>query len=137
MTKQRLPKSTFDKLAELRYQLRNFMHFSEEAARKMGITPQQHQLLLMIKGYPGREYASPSELAERLQFRHNTCLGLISRTEQLGLIYREQNQKDQRSVWIHLTDNGEKILERLSQIHLDELDRIGIWVKHQNNELNL
>lgn len=136
MKQQKLPKSTFDKLAEFRYKLRNFIRFSEESARKMGITPQQHQLLLMIKGYPDREYATPAELAERLQIRHNTCLGLISRAEQSGLIHRVQNQKDQRSVWIHLTNEGEELLEQLSQIHLDELDRIGIWMNAGRDDVN-
>lgn len=124
----RLPKGTFVQLAEMRYRMRQFLHFSEEAARAMGLTPQQHQLLLMIKGFPGRDYATPTELAQRLQIRHHTCLGLISRAEQLQLLVRTQNDEDRRSVWIHLTDKGETILERLSQIHLDELRRIGLWV---------
>ncbi|MCY0876309.1 MAG: MarR family transcriptional regulator [Firmicutes bacterium] len=129
MTSQpKLPKETFEELAQLRYQMRKFIHFSEEAARKMGLTPQQHQLLLMIKGFPGRDYATPTELAERLQLRHHTCLGLISRTEQLGLLYRTPNEDDHRSVWIHLTQNGEQLLEQLSHIHLEELRRIGLWM---------
>lgn len=125
-----LSKETFEKLADLRYQIRRFIHFSEEAAREMGLTPQQHQLLLMIKGFPGRDYATPTELAERLQLRHHTCLGLISRAEQMNLLYRTQNEDDHRSLWIHLTPKGEQVLERLSHIHLEELHRIGLWMGH-------
>lgn len=125
-----LSKETFEKLADLRYQMRRFIHFSEEAAREMGLTPQQHQLLLMIKGFPGRDYATPTELAERLQLRHHTCLGLISRAEQMNLLYRTQNEDDHRSLWIHLTPKGEQVLERLSHIHLEELHRIGLWMGH-------
>jgi len=128
--KGKLSKETFEQLAELRYQMRMFIHFSEEASRKMGITPQQHQLFLMIKGYPGRDYATPTELSERLQIKHHTCLGLLSRAEHLDLVYRTQNKQDHRSVWIHLTSKGEELLEQLSQIHLDELNRIGIWMGH-------
>lgn len=131
MTEQSgLSKETFEKLADLRYQIRRFIHFSEEAAREMGLTPQQHQLLLMIKGFPGRDYATPTELAERLQLRHHTCLGLISRAEQMNLLYRTQNEDDHRSLWIHLTPKGEQVLERLSHIHLEELHRIGLWMGH-------
>lgn len=128
----KLSKDTFEQLAEMRYQMRRFLHFSEEAARQMGITPQQHQLLLMIKGFPGRDYATPTELAERLQIRHHTCLGLIARTEQLGLLCRRENAEDHRSVFICLTVKGEDLLEKLSLIHLDELDRTLAWVKRRS-----
>lgn len=126
-----LPKTTFDRLAEIRYQLRRFIHFSEKAARSAGITPQQHQLLLAIKGYPGREHATPAELAERLQIRHNACVGLVNRSEQCGLVHRSPHPGDHRSVFVRLTAQGEHILERLSHTHLEELRRIGIWVGHE------
>jgi DNA-binding MarR family transcriptional regulator len=124
-----LSKSTFDRLAEIRYQLRRFIRFSEHAARSAGITPQQHQLLLAIKGFPGREHATPAELAERLQIRHNACVGLVNRSEQCGLVHRSPHPDDHRSVFVHLSGRGERILEKLSHTHLEELRRIGIWAE--------
>ena len=124
---KKLSKSVYEQLADYRYRLRRFIHFSEQAARQNGITPQSHQLLLSIMGFPGREFATPTELAERLQLTHHACLGLIGRCEQQGLVERQPNPEDGRSVHIHLTPEGVRVLETLSGIHLEELDRIGLW----------
>lgn len=123
-----LSKQAFERLARLRYQLRVFLRFSEEASRAAGLTPQQHQLLLALKGFPGRDFATPAELAERLQIRHNACVGLVTRAEQLGLVTRRANDDDHRSVWVHLTPAGEQVLLALSQLHLEELRRMGLWM---------
>ncbi|WP_019153765.1 MarR family winged helix-turn-helix transcriptional regulator [Robertmurraya massiliosenegalensis] len=120
-----LTKETYESLAEFRYQLKKFLHFSDSEARKVGVTPQQHQLLLAIKGFPGRDTATPRELAERLFITHNACVGLIDRCSQLGLVTRINNPDDGRSVLIKLTLQGEEILQRLSEIHLEEIARIG------------
>src|SRR5579875_456792 len=95
-----LGKSEYEALAEFRYRLRKFLRFSENAARSVGVTPNQHQLLLAIRGFPGRDFATPTELAERLQIRHNSCLGLIHRSEVAGLIERFENPDDKRSIYI-------------------------------------
>ncbi len=123
-------KSDYEELAEFRYRLRKFLHFSENAARSVGITPAQHQLLLAIEGYPGRDYATPTELAERLQLRHHSCLGLISRCEQAGLVERIENPSDKRSVFVHLTSLGLTLLQTLTERHQEELKRLGI--SHRN-----
>ncbi|GLG02323.1 MarR family transcriptional regulator [Alicyclobacillus hesperidum subsp. aegles] len=123
-------KQEYVQLAEFRYRLRKFMHFSEEAARSVGITPQQHQLLLAVAGFPERDFATPTELAERLQLRHHSCLGLIQRCEQLGLVERERNPADKRSVLIHLTPAGKQLLDKLTVLHLSELGRLGL--SHRN-----
>ena len=120
-----LNKETYESLAEFRYQLKKFLHFSDSEARKVGVTPQQHQLLLAIKGFPGRDSATPRELAERLFITHNACVGLIDRCSQLGLVIRASNPEDGRSVLVKLTSQGEEILKRLSEIHLEEIIRIG------------
>lgn len=122
-----LSKDIYEYLGEFRYQLRKFQKFSDAAAQEVGLTPQQHQLILAIKGYPGRDFATPRELAERLQITHHACVGLIDRCEQLGLVYRRQNPDDKRSVLIEVTLHGAEILEKLSEIHLDEIKRIGIF----------
>lgn len=122
-----LSKNVYEYLAEFRYQLRKFLKFSEQAAQEVGLTPQQHQLLLGIKGYPKRDYATPRELAERLQITHHSCVGLIDRCEQLELVCRRKNPEDGRSVLVEVTSKGIEILEKLSEIHLDEIQRIGLF----------
>jgi DNA-binding MarR family transcriptional regulator len=125
--KSPLTKDVYEYLAEFRYRLRKFLHFSETAARNHGLTPQQHQLLLTVKGFPGRAYATPRELAERLQITHHACVGLIDRCEQLELVYRRANPEDGRSVLIEVTPKGLEILEALSAIHWEEIHRIGLF----------
>jgi DNA-binding MarR family transcriptional regulator len=119
-----LNKTEFEALANFRYVLRRFLRFSELEARKVGITPQQYQLLLAIKGYPDRENATVSELAERLQMRQHSMVGLIDRTETLGLVRREPGTVDRRQVYIHLTPAGEGILRKLAIIHRRELQSL-------------
>lgn len=122
-----LSKDVYEYLAEFRYQLRKFQKFSENAAQNMGLTAQQHQLMLAIKGFPGRDYATPRELAERLQITHHSCVGLIDRCEIAGLVVRRKNPEDGRSVLVEVTNQGIAILEGLSEIHLDEIKRIGLF----------
>lgn len=107
-----------------RYVLRRFMRASEEAAYREGLTPQQHQLLLALKGFPGRDYANVSELADRLQACAHGVVGLVDRLERDGLVTRRRSQEDRRQVYIHLTPIGEQALARLSYEHLRELTNI-------------
>jgi len=116
-----ITKAEFEAIAEFRYAIRRFLRFSEQAAREEGITPQQHQLLLAVKGYPGRESATVTELADRLQMRQHSMVGLIDRTEAQGLVRREPGVADRRQVFIVLTLEGEELLGRLVQQHRREL----------------
>ncbi|MCY0887123.1 MAG: MarR family transcriptional regulator [Alicyclobacillaceae bacterium] len=125
-----MDRQAYIELAEFRYRLRKFLHFSEEAAKGVGITPNQHQLLLAIAGFPDRSYITPTEAAERLQIKHHSCLGLIGRCEKLGLIRRFDNPDDGRSVYVALTEQGETLLKRLTEMHQLELDRLGLT--HRN-----
>jgi len=112
-------------LAELRYQIRRYLRFSEQAAREVGLVPQQHQLLLALKGLPAGRKATISELAERLQIQHHSTVELIDRLVERGLIKRLRDEVDQRRVIIHLTPQGEQILRRLSLLHRHELQLAG------------
>lgn len=114
-------KTDYEAIANFRYAIRRFLRFSEQAARANGVTPQQHQLLLAIKGFPSRDYASVSELADRLQTRQHSMVGLIDRTEAQGLVRREQGTVDRRQVFVHLTPRGEKMLRQLVAQHRREL----------------
>lgn len=120
-----MDKHHYETLAEFRYALRLFLSFSEQAAAGAGLTPQAHQALLSIKGYPGREEVSIGELAQRLQIRPHSAVGLVDRMEAQKLIKRRQLPEDRRQVRVTLTPKGAALLEGLSAAHHDELRRIG------------
>jgi DNA-binding MarR family transcriptional regulator len=108
-------------LAELRYRIRRFLRFSEAAARDAGLEPQQHQLLLAIKGMPADRVATIGDLADRLQLKHNSVDELVRRVEQRRLITTERGEDDRRQVIVSLTSEGEDALRELSLAHLEEL----------------
>ncbi len=118
-------KSDYEALAEFRYALRCFLHFSENAAENVGLTLQQHQALLFIIGFPGRERITIGELAERLQTRHHSAVGLVDRLEEQGLVERIPDPHDRRQVLIGLTSKGTQVLESLASIHRQELRHMG------------
>ena len=108
-------------LAQFRYELRRFLRYSEQITRHSGVTPLQYQLLLQVKGYPGRSHATVGELAERLQAKHHGAVALVSRCEEAGLVTRRVNREDRRAVFVELTAKGERLLERLARQHRNEL----------------
>ena len=116
-----LKKTDFEQLSEFRYQMRRFERFSEQAAQSEGITPLQYLLLLHIKGYPERDWATVGELAERLQAQHHGVVALVSRCEALNLVRRQVSETDRRQVEVHLEKAGERVLERLAELHRAEL----------------
>jgi DNA-binding MarR family transcriptional regulator len=118
-------KDEYEALAEFRYALRLFLHFSERAAEQAGLAPQQHQALLAIMGFPGREQVTIGELAERLQIRHHSAVGLVDRLVAQGLVAREHSAGDRRQVYVALSERGLALLEQLSTAHRDELRRLG------------
>lgn len=121
MVKPALSKSEFEALSQFRYRLRRFLRFSEQVTRQRGITPLQYLLLLHIKGFPGRHWATVGELAERLQAQHHGVVALTSRCEKLGWVTREQGKTDRREVEVHLTAKGERMVAKMAQLHRDEL----------------
>ena len=112
-------------LAELRYQIRRFLHFSEVQARSFGIEPQQHQLLLTIRGLPEDKRATIGELAERMQLRHHSTVELVDRLEARRAVTRVHGGQDRREVTVHLTRSGIGLLRRLSLSHREELEHAG------------
>ncbi|MDA8230024.1 MAG: MarR family transcriptional regulator [Magnetospirillum sp.] len=117
-------KETYEMLAEFRSALRQFVRFSEQRARAEGLTPQQHQALLAIQGFPGRDWASVGELAQRLQIQHHSAVGLIDRLQARGLVRREPSPENRRTVAVRLTGDGLKHLERLSDAHRHQIRNI-------------
>ena len=118
---RRLTKRDFEILADFRYQIRKFVRFSEQVSRRHGITPRQYLLLLHVKGYPGRDWATVGELAERLQAKHHGVVALVSRCEKQGFVERRRSSEDRRRIEIHLLENGERVLDELARLHRAEL----------------
>jgi DNA-binding MarR family transcriptional regulator len=116
-----LRKSDFAALSEFRYQMRRYERFSENAVQAQGITPLQYLLLLHIKGFQDREWATVGELAERLQAQPHGVVALVSRCEAAGLVERRASTADRRRVEVHLLPAGEAILTHLAAIHRAEL----------------
>lgn len=118
---RKLTKPEYEQLARFRYHLRRFLRFSEEVTHAKGVTSLQYQLMLQIKGYPGREHATIGELAERLQAKHHGVVSLVTRCEEAGLVCRNLSASDRRRVEVTLTPAGEKCLEELARMHRAEL----------------
>ncbi len=108
-------------LAELRYQIRRFLRTREEAARAAGIEPQQYLLLLQAKGLQGRQPVTLGTLAERLQLRHHSTVGLVDRLARRGMVIRRTDDRDRRTVLVELRPAGEAVLRRLALNSLNEL----------------
>lgn len=121
---QPLDKAGLELQSEFRYQLRRFLRFGEEAARAAGVTALQYHLLLHTQGFPGREWASIGELAERLQAQPHGVVALVTRCEEAGLVRRQNNADDGRLVEVHLTARGRKLVARLAAEHKAQLGEL-------------
>jgi DNA-binding MarR family transcriptional regulator len=111
----------YRRLAEFRYRIRQFLHLSEEAARSKDIEPQQHQVLLAIKGLPEGSRPTVRTLSERLCLRHHSTVELIDRLVEQGAVERRHSDQDRREVLIELTPHGEELLHQLSVLLWQEL----------------
>ncbi|MBC3874249.1 MarR family winged helix-turn-helix transcriptional regulator [Undibacterium flavidum] len=119
-----LSKQDFEQIADFRYQLRIFLRFSEEVTQRHGITVLQYLLLLQVKGYPGKEWATIAELAERLQSHHHGVVSLVSRCEKAELILRSAGRSDKRCVEVRLSSKGETLLNQIALLHKDQLSQL-------------
>jgi len=124
MGKRTMTETDYTALADFRATLRQFLAFSEKEAKRSGLTPQQHQALLAIKGAePGK--MTIGKLAEKLILQPHSTSGLVKRLEELDLVYRIDCAEDQRKMALGLTENAENLLSDLSSVHIDELRRVG------------
>ena len=119
-----LSKTQFTALSEFRFQLARFLRFSERASRAAGIMPTQYLLLLHIRGFQGREFATVGELAQRLQSSPHGTAALISRCERSGLVTKQRNAEDARRVEIQLTARGKRLVEEVAKQHSEELRQL-------------
>jgi DNA-binding MarR family transcriptional regulator len=117
--------SSYRKLAAFRYEMRKFLAFSEHAARQAGVEPQQHQLLLALRGLPNGARPTIGTLAERLCVQHHTAVALVDKLERRALVSRERGERDRREVFLTLTTRGEALLHTLSALHKKQLAEVG------------
>ena len=115
----------YQALAEFRYQIRRFLHLSEEAANRAGVEARQYQFLLALKGLIEQERVTIRDLAERMQLRHHSVVGMVNRLVERKLIERRRGEHDRRQVYIHLTPKGELLLRKLAVYHRGELEAFG------------
>jgi DNA-binding MarR family transcriptional regulator len=120
-----LTAADYDALASFRRALRGFLQFSAEAARSVGLTPQQHQALLALKAGDRGAALHIGGLAARLHLKHHSAVGLADRLEKRGLVARRTSTRDRRGVELRVTAKGEALIARLSAAHREELRRVG------------
>lgn len=120
-TARRFTDQDYRDILLFRKQLRRFLAWSEAQSRAAGLTPAQHQLLLAVRGHPGPAAPTISDVAEHLQLRHHSAVGLIDRAEAAGLVRRASDPDDRRVVRVILEDRGEEALEELTSLHIAEL----------------
>lgn len=121
----RITLADYRALAAFRHEIRKFIAFSEQAARDAGIEPQQHQLLLAVRGLPPSMRPTIGAIAERLCVQHHTAVALVDKLEIRGLILRERSEADRREVLLRVTDAGEALLRTLSALHRLQLETVG------------
>jgi DNA-binding MarR family transcriptional regulator len=111
-------------LSEFRFQLRQFLSFSEVSSERHGIQAQQYQLLQVVAAAPPGQPASVSYLADRMVLRHNSTVELVDRAERAGLVRRHTDERDLRRSIIKLTPTGEQLLRAMVAEHIQELERL-------------
>jgi len=122
-------------LAAFRAALRRFLRVSEDIAHGLGLTPQQHQAMLAIRGFPGSEHPTVGELAARLQVHHNSAVGLVTRLVKQGFARRHASREDRRRAHVSLTQKGHSLLDKLTEAHRIELRHVGPEIARLLTEL--
>lgn len=135
--KTMLDKDDFERLSQFRYRLRCFLRHSEDICRQHGLTSLQYQLLLHLRGFPKRDWATVGELAERLQAKHHGTVALVDRCEQLSLVERRQGREDRRQIEVHLLEEGLRRVTLIAEAHQPEVYQLheGMLFPGWNNVL--
>jgi DNA-binding MarR family transcriptional regulator len=133
----RLGDQQYRELLAFRTALRRFLHWGDEQARAAGLTGQQHQLLLAIRGHAGQQPPTIGDVAEHLLLRHHSAVELSDRAEQANLVQRVVDGEDRRVVRLRLTAKGRRVLDRLTEAHLEELARLAPIVRRLTRGLEL
>ena len=131
----RVSDTDYETLAAFRAALRRFLRVSEGLAHGVGLTPQQHQALLAVRGFPGGVHPSIGQLATRLQINHNSAVGLVTRLVHQGYLKRTTSKEDQRRVHVSLTPRAHAVLDKLTAAHRSELRHMGPEITRLLTEL--
>ena len=126
---RRLADSEYARLAAFRHTLRRFLHFSESAAARMGVTAQQYHALLVVRANADARHMTINDLARQLLIKHNSAVGLVDRLVEQDLLSRRPARDDARKVNLALTARGSRVLERLAGSHREELGRVGAQLR--------
>jgi DNA-binding MarR family transcriptional regulator len=124
VAREEMTDDQYRRLLEFRSGLRRFMHWSEEQAGLVGVTPGQHQLLLAVRGHGDARGPTIGDIAHHLLLRHHSAVGLVDRAESAGLVERAPDTDDARVVRVRLTEAGRSRLASLTAAHFQELDRL-------------
>ena len=124
------PQMDYASLLAFRTALRRFNHWSEQQAKKVGLTHAQHQLLLAVKGHSGSQAPTIGDVAEHLLLRHHSAVELVNRAQAAGLVERQRDSTDGRIVRLRLTAKGEECLEQLTALHVAELQQLSPLLQH-------
>lgn len=119
-----LDKRQYRVLSEFRHALAGFLQFSQQTTHAAGLTPAQYQMLLHLQAFPDRDWATISELAERMQASHPATAALVKRAQNGGLVTKQRGREDGRCVEIHATSHGRRMVARVAGSHADELARL-------------
>jgi DNA-binding MarR family transcriptional regulator len=122
--RRELSNEDYSRLLDFRTGIRRFLHWSEQQALDIGLTPAQHQLLLAIRGHADPAGPTVGDIANYLLLRHHSAVGLVDRAEAAGPVARHGDADDQRVVRLRLTAMGSRRLRQLSEAHLEELARL-------------
>jgi DNA-binding MarR family transcriptional regulator len=122
----------YQEQAAFRHALRRFMYFSEEQARQHGITPQQHIVLLSIRGEPAYPRVTVGDVAEAMQMRHHSASLLVDRCVKRGLLDRREDPDDRRRVMLSLTVEGQHVLDEITQANREELHGLDLDLFHKS-----
>lgn len=136
-TNRELGDAEYQRLAQFRFALRQFLHFSDDAAREAGLNPQQYQLLVLVRGAPPGEPPTVGAIAKRLLIKHHSAVGLVDRLEAEGLLIRKRDGADGRKVALALTEKADTILNSLVGAHRKEIRRLVPLMKPLLAELGL
>jgi DNA-binding MarR family transcriptional regulator len=113
-----------ERLLDFRIAVRRFLRWSRDQAAASGLTPAQHQVLLMIRVHTDPRGPTIGELASSLLVRHHSAAQLVDRVEELGLVRRQRDADDRRMVRVRLTTNGDRRIATLTATHIEEFHRI-------------
>jgi DNA-binding MarR family transcriptional regulator len=93
-----------------------FRQFPKVFAKRSLVGQKRSELMvLFIIKKSGQTQMKVSEISRKLHVKAPTVTQLINELESRGQVERITNSSDRRSVWIQLTEEGEKVLQKAEE----------------------